>query len=67
MDNKLEQLLKTFNCQDGVWTEAAVIALASQVASQVAERCAEMADECVQKRLDYPGDRIRAQFGLIGR
>lgn len=63
MDNKLEQLLKTFNCQGGVWTEAAVIALASQVA----ERCAEMADECVQKRLDYPGDRIRAQFGLIGR
>lgn len=63
MDNKLEQLLKTFNCQDGVWTEAAVIALASQVA----ERCAELADECAQKRLDYPGDRIRAQFGLIGR
>ncbi len=63
MDNKLTQLVNSFRSPDGGWTDAAVIDLAAQVA----ERCAELADECVQKRLDYPGDRIRAQFGLIGR
>lgn len=61
-ENSMSKLMSSFASEDGVWTEQAVLDLAVQLV----ERCAEIADDCVQKRLDYPGDRMRAQFGLFG-